>query len=52
MKMKRYAVVQRWKDNPIDVAVIEYATTQKEALEIVARLPKDSMYRYEIGEYT
>lgn len=50
-KAKPYAVLRRWEDNPGDFEVYEYAESEQEAKEIIAKLPKSPRYRWEVGKY-
>ena len=47
-----YAVVCRWKDNPIDFQVLEYFQTAEEAFAYIETQPKKpNEYTYEVMKY-
>jgi hypothetical protein len=50
-KLKEYAVVQRWKDNPDDFAVWEVFYTYEEAQEFIKQQPKSDRYTWEVAKY-
>ena len=48
---KRFAVIQHWKDNPNDFAVVEFFETIKQCKAYIAKQKKCSGFKWGIGEY-
>ena len=48
---KHFAVLRRWIDNQNDFEVVEYASSEQEAKDMIDRLPKSDQFRYEVGTY-
>jgi hypothetical protein len=46
-----HAVCRQWRDNPKDVEVYEYADSNREAKEIIKKLPKSTRYKWFVGVY-
>jgi len=49
--MKKYAVIQKWKDNTTDFAVLEYFETIGECEEFIKLQKKDRRYEFDIAMY-
>jgi len=50
-QLLQYAVIKRWKDNPMDFQVIDYFKTYRDCQRYIARQAKDALYTWEIGKY-